>query len=113
MGRRVCDQKIRTVVCWSTKTEDGAARLFASEFFALLARGGKTAREAFDGAKEMLTNHKCQVRDRKGTVHDVPKYQMRAPGTPPAPGHSPLRVPWATGLPVLIFKDSEGIKEHN
>ena len=113
LGRHVCDQGIPTVVCWSTKTEDGAARLFASEFFALLARGGKTAREAFDGAKEMLTNHKCQVRDRNGTVHDVPKYQMRAPGTPPAPGHSPLRVPWATGLPVLIFKDSEGIKEHN
>ena len=113
LGRRVCDQGIRTVVCWSTKAEDGAARLFASEFFALVARGGKSAREAFDGAKKKLANHKHRVKAGNGTLHDVPKYEMRAPETPPTPGHNPLWTPWATGLPVLIFKDSNGIKEHN
>ena len=113
LGRLVCKQGIRTVVCWSTKTEDSAACLFASEFFALVARGGKSAREAFDGAKEKLANHTCKVRDRSGTTHDVLKYEVRAPETPPAPGYNPLRVPWATGLPVLIFMDDgNGITEY-
>ena len=114
LGRRVCDQGIPTVVCWRTKTEDGAARLFASEFFALVARGSKSACEAFNGAKAKLAYHKHEKRDRSGTSHEVLKYEMRAPGTPATPGHSPLWEPWPTGLPVLIFKDSNGIiKEHN
>ena len=114
LGRLVCNQGIRTVVCWSTKTEDSAACLFASEFFALVARGGKSAREAFDGAKDKLANETCKVRDLSGTTHDVPKYEVRAPGTPPAPGYNPLRVPWPTGLPVLICMDvdSNGITEY-
>ena len=111
LGRRVCDQGIPTVVCWRTKVADGAARLFASEFFALVARG-ESAGEAFDGAKKKLKNTKSQQKAGDGTLHNV-QYQIRDPKTPPAPGFDPLWKPWAAGLPVLILKDSNGIKEHN
>ena len=89
------------VVCWRTRLEDTAGRIFASSFYDHCAQGC-SERDAFDRAA-----HELRLVTRPGTINDgqlaahVPKYELRDPALPTAAaGFQPL--PWAAGVPILI-----------
>ena len=99
LGRAAHNAGVRRVVCWKTKVEDSAARIFTLAFFTAL-EDRRSIADAFDEAKVAAM---CDT--RPGTIAGltalVPKFELRCPGTASAMA-SVFPVPWAAGIPVLI-----------
>ena len=101
LGRAAHDAGVPSVVCWETKVEDSAARIFTLAFFTALEDGRSTA-DAFAAAKTAVgfVTHPGQI---AGLATLVPKYELRRPGTPTAMS-SVSPAPMAAGIPVLIVE---------
>jgi hypothetical protein len=105
IGRRVHDAGVPYVVCWATKAEDSAARLFARSFFSSLASGRGHAL-AFEDARTAVRLVTRPGRLASGVPSSVPKYEMdvdpfgEAHREPSAHGFTPP--PKAAGIPLLL-----------
>ena len=92
--------RVPYVVCWQTKVKDGAARVFAVEFFCELRRGGDVPR-AFDMAKDAVQRETAPGQLASGQAAAVTQYLLCHPSRPlPAP-----KV--AAGIPVLVTQEVE------
>ena len=101
LGNALHQAGVPVVVCWRTRLEDMAGRIFGTAFYDHCAQGC-SEREAFDRAA-----HKVRLVTRPGTINDgqlkahVPKYELRDPALPAvATGCEPL--PDAAGVPIFI-----------
>eukprot|EP00965_Chrysotila_dentata_P246453 6207173-Pleurochrysis_carterae.AAC.1 len=101
MGRAVYEAGVPTVLCWASRVEDRAARLFAKAFFEMAA-AAHDYRTCFEGAKaavQLVT----RPGESGGVCGSVPRYELRVPGTASAWRCTPT--PIAAGVPVLITSD--------
>ena len=126
VGHRVREAGVPYVLCWRTKAENTAARLFACSFFSSLA-AGRGHLQAYEDAKAAV---RCVTRPGRlasGVQSSVPAYELRDPlvaintvdasseesGTATARGDGgPVRrgfmpAPMAAGIPVLLCAETE------
>jgi len=101
LGAKVAyTHRVPYVVCWQTKVKDGAARVFAVEFFSELRRGGDVPR-AFVMAKDAVQRETTPGQLASGQAAAVTQYVLCHPSKPlPAP-----KV--AAGIPVLVTQEVE------
>jgi hypothetical protein len=102
LGRAARDRGVATVVCWSTRALDSAARLFSTTFFETIHLHRSSCRQAFDEAVravrvETLASAVSAGRGYpNGAAAGTPLYEIRGPAA------GPKLQPWAAGDPVLI-----------
>ena len=100
LGRTLCEQaKVPWVVCWRTKCNDEAARLFSIHFFEALRRAGALEAEPYPSAfyqakSALITKHTRAGRSADGTAAQVPKFVFkRIECRLPAPSRGTLELP--------------------
>ena len=105
------------VVCWRTKAENGAARLFATSFFSSLA-AGRGHVLSFEDAKSAVLVVTRPGQLANGLPSSVPSYELRDPFPPPMSPRSAAAAaqgcgdgfkprPMAAGIPVLLCAEME------
>ena len=97
LGRLLHQRGVPVVVCWRTRAEDCAARIFSVEFFRAL-KVTNDFRRAFaeaEGAVRAVTKPGTLT---GGIASGVPKYELRDPDAPAPAGATTA----AAGIPVLI-----------
>ena len=95
----ICQAGVQTVVCWSTRVADSAARIFARSFFEAIAKDN-TAKVAFEQAKLAVTSI-TRPGSNGGIDSHVPKWEFRRPYTA-SPFTKVTPEPLAAGVPILI-----------
>ena len=84
LGRALREQaKVPWIVCWRTKCDDEAARLFSVHFFEALSRAGALETEPYPSAfyeakSALITKHTRAGTSADGTAAQVPKFVFRA-----------------------------------
>ena len=121
MGARVRAAGVPYVVCWRTKAESGAARLFACSFFSSLV-SGRGHLQAFEDAKSALLITTRPGNLANGLPSSVPAYELRDPfPLPPSSSSSSSTTPstgaadpygfkpkpMAAGIPELLCAETE------
>jgi len=102
LGRLVRAEGVPYVVCWASRTEDRAARLFSASFFHSYMRC-KDYRQAFAQAKLAVKMH-----TKSG--QDTPVYELCDPDAPSTRvSDTPGRIKrHAAGVPLLLCDELEG-----
>jgi len=100
LGETLRQAGVPVVICWRTKVEDNAGRIFATTLYDACAQGC-TERVAFDRAVQALRLVLRQCTLTNGMAAKCRKYEIRAPEQPAhSSGFEPL--PWGAGVPVLL-----------
>ena len=99
---------VPNVVCWETRANDNAARIFSEAFFhALKCNGRNDYEHAFEQARRKLstTQGEGAVSDKKGNKRASSMYELRDPDAPAIRKRS--GAPAAAGIPVLLNAKTE------
>ena len=110
LGREACRVGVPAVVCWRTRCESGAARLFSTAFFqALVWRNLQDYQAAFTAAKNAVLTATRPGRNLSGLPIDVPRYELRDPDRPRTGSIEFSPKAYAAGIPVLLTGTSDHI----
>jgi len=97
LGKLLRQHGVPVVVCWRTRSEDAAARIFSIAFFDALEKTGDH-RRAFKEAESSVCTATKPGKLTCGIASGVTKYELRDPDAPPA--SSTTTAP--AGIPVLL-----------
>jgi len=100
LGKSISDAGVPNVVCWKTRANDEAARIFSTAFFHALDRTNSNYRRAFEEGKRSVMYATKPGMLASSAPSDVPKFDLTDPDETAQADTK------AAGIPLLI--DGQG-----